>query len=61
MEAIGSLETSVANYHCTLRKIPQDSRSNFHRDVTTPSEGAGFYISEELATLHPAIRLVDLI
>jgi hypothetical protein len=61
MEAIGSLETSVAKYHCTLRKIPQDSRSNFHRDETTPSEDAGFYSSEELATLHTAIRFVDFI
>ena len=67
MGPIGSLETSVTKYYTTLRKIPEDSRSNLHRDVRLksckppPLEDDGLYISDELATLHTdiAIRFVN--
>ena len=69
MGPIGSLETSVTKYHTTLRKIPEDSRSNLHRDVSLksckppPLEDADLFLSHELATLHTdiAIRFVDFI
>jgi hypothetical protein len=69
MGPIGSFVTSVTNYHTTLRKIPEGSRSNLNRDVSLksskppPLEGAGLYISDELATLHKdiAIRFVNFI
>ena len=32
MRPIGCLETSVRNYHSTLRKVPEEHRSHLHRD-----------------------------
>ena len=69
MGPIGSLETSVTNYHSRLRKITEESRSNLHRDGSPksckppPLKGAELYVSEEMATLQTdiAIRFVNII